>query len=80
MGLISLSEWLDRFGDAPSTPPSTQPSSHDLDSLRFDVAEAASSSTPDDRPGFAQARWHARLRQAWQRARWRLRRVTSGQT
>ena len=74
MALISLSEWLDRFGDAAAT----QPPSHELDSLRFDVAEAPSTS-PDERAGMAGDRWTARLRQAWQRARWRLKRVTSGQ-
>ena len=74
MALISLSEWLDRFGDAAAT----QPSSPELDSLRFEVAEAPSTS-PDERAGMARDRWHARLRQAWQRARWRLKRVTSGQ-
>jgi hypothetical protein len=74
MALISLSEWLDRFGDAPAT----RPASPELDSLRFDVVEAPAT-PPDERAGIAGDRWHARLRQAWQRARWRFKRVTSGQ-
>jgi hypothetical protein len=48
MALISLSEWLDRFGDAAAT----QPSSPELDSLRFEVADAPSTS-PDERAGMA---------------------------
>ena len=51
MALISLSEWLDRFGDAAAT----QPSSPELDSLRFEVAEAPSPS-PDERAGMARDR------------------------
>jgi len=76
MALISLSEWLDRFGDAPEK----QLSSDDLDALRIDVHEGPSTS-PEHRPERdARACWQGRLRQIWQRARWRLRRVTSGQS
>jgi hypothetical protein len=73
MALISLSDWLDRFGDAPAATSSTS----ELDSLRLDVSE--SPAPPDARAGTSvRAGWRVRLRQAWRRTFWRLRRAPSG--
>jgi hypothetical protein len=70
MALISLSEWLDRHGDAPSTlpPPS------ELDSLHLTASEEA---TPEAKKPVRES-WRHRLDRAWRRACWRLRRHASG--
>ena len=74
MALISLSDWLDRFGDGPA--PTPAPS--ELDSLRFDVSELPPPAHDDGVRRALRASWRLRLRQAWQRASWRLRRLANG--
>jgi len=74
MALISLSDWLDRFGDAPTRIPSTS----ELDSLRFGVDELPA--RPDAAAASrGSASWRDRLRRRWERAFWRLKRASSGQ-
>jgi len=73
MALISLSDWLDRFGDAPAATSSTS----ELDSLRFAVTEASAPADARAKKSL-RAGWRARLGQAWRRVFWRLRRAPSG--
>ena len=72
MALISLSDWLDRHGDAPSS----LPSDSELDSLRLTATDSVlPAEAKQPAPG---AGWRARVYQAWRRAFWRLRRQASG--
>jgi hypothetical protein len=73
MALISLSDWLDRFGDAPPASPSPS----ELDALRFAATEGTA---PVDLAEIkARAGWRDRIRRACRRAFWRLKRQPSGQ-
>jgi len=76
MALISLSDWLDRFGDAPQA----SPSDSELDSIRFAAAEVPATPAVDRAEGKVRAGWRDRLRRACRRAFWRLKRLPSGQT
>jgi len=73
MALISLSDWLDRFGDAPQAGPSNS----ELDSLRFAASEAPAVERGEVK---VRAGWRDRVRGACRRALWRLKRLPSGQT
>lgn len=75
MALISLSDWLDRFGDAASTAPSTS----ELESLRIRVSEEPATAPNDSARVKSAAGWRIRLGQAWRRAFCRLRRQPTGQ-
>jgi len=74
MALIDLSDWLDRFGDAPAATSATP----ELDALRFGVTEVPVRAPDDRAPNGVRAGWRLRLRQAWRRAFWRLKRMPSG--
>jgi len=74
MALISLSDWLDRFGDASTT----HDRAEDLESLRFTATESPSPPPHDRRTTTARARWRERLRRAYRRVFWRLKRLPSG--
>jgi len=74
MALISLSDWLDRFGDACEPPASAD----GLESLRFTASETPSTPTDGRVQSRRQARWRERLRRACHRAIWRLKRLPSG--
>jgi hypothetical protein len=76
MALISLSDWLDRFGDAPQAGPSNS----ELDSLRFAASEVPAAPAVERGEVKVRAGWRDRVRGACRRALWRLKRLPSGQT
>jgi hypothetical protein len=76
MALISLSDWLDRFGD--TAPGSTSPAALDL--LRFSATEAGPARAANEHSASSRRSVSERLQQAWRRAFWRLKGQPSGST
>jgi hypothetical protein len=72
MALISLSDWLDRFGDTESQP--VAPAA--LDSLRFETREDVVEERRRPAPRASDA--GRRAAQAWRRIFWRWKRQPGG--